>query len=130
MRQSGTEREDSLPRTGEPSRWMLDPLEDGVDDEAVILTRREIVRITLVATEVGARFQREGIRTDPMAWLLTPRRLFRGRPPIEACTSRDDCARAVLVHGLGLELDVSAEAMNGLMEPSTAPNSEWIVPAG
>ena len=111
-------------------RWMLDPLEDGMDDETIVLTRREIVRITLVATEVGARFQRDGIRDDPMAWLLVPRTAFGNRPPIEACTSRNDCARAVLIHGLGLDLDISSEAIERLMVASEATSAGRLVPTG
>ena len=101
---------------GLADRWMLDPLEHGEADETVTLTLRQIVRVTLVATEVGARFQRDGIATDPMAWMLAPRRAFADIPPIEACVSHDDCARAVLIHGLGLDLDLERAELDALMD--------------
>ncbi len=97
------------------SRWMLDPLDEDDDAQEVSLTRRQVVRIALVASEAGARFQRERSEVDPMAWMLAPRRMFAGRPPIEACADRDDCMRAVLTHGLGLGLDPAASAIDALI---------------
>lgn len=83
-----------------------DPLDhDAPGDEYMATTRRELLRLALIATETGARFQREGISHDPMAWLLAPRRLFDGAAAIDACLGRDACMRALLVHGLGLGLD-------------------------
>ena len=101
---------------GVADRWMLDPLEHGEADETLTLTLRQIVRVTLVATEVGARFQRDGIAADPMAWMLAPRRAFADIPPIEACVTHDDCARAVLIHGLGLDLDLERAELDALMD--------------
>ena len=101
---------------GLADRWMLDPLEHGEADETLTLTLRQIVRVTLVATEVGARFQRDGIAADPMAWMLAPRRAFADIPPIEACVTHDDCARAVLIHGLGLDLDLERAELDALMD--------------
>ncbi len=98
------------------SRWMLDPLDHADDDECITLTRRQIVRVTLVATEVGARFQREGISTDPMAWMLAPRRVFGGIPPVEACIMQSNCARAVLIHGLGLDLNIAPDDLDVLLD--------------
>lgn len=97
-------------------RWMLDPLDHSDGDERITLTLRQVVRITLVATEVGARFQRDGISTDPMAWMLAPRRVFAGLPPVEACMSQQNCARAVLIHGLGLDLNISPAALDALLD--------------
>ena len=99
-----------------PDQWMLDPLDQGHDEETIELTRREIVRVTLVATEVGARFQRDAIGEDPMAWMLAPRRAFDGERPVEACITRAACARAVLIHGLGLDLDIGPDALDALMD--------------
>ena len=39
--------------------------------------------------------------------MLAPRRLFRGAAAIEACLERDDCMRAVLLHGLSIGLDAA-----------------------
>jgi hypothetical protein len=92
-----------------------DPLDqDAPDDEHMATTRRELLRLALIASETGARFQREGIAHDPMAWLLAPRRLFDGASAIDACLSRDACMRALLVHGLGLGLDADPEDVDAL----------------
>ncbi len=104
------------PEINSASRWMLDPLDEGQGDEHITLTLRQVVRIALVATEVGARFQRDNISTDPMAWMLAPRRAFAGLPPVEACMSQQNCARAVLIHGLGLDLNISPAALDALMD--------------
>ncbi|WP_420607356.1 hypothetical protein [Novosphingopyxis sp.] len=96
--------------------WLLDPLEmEAFDEEALHVGRRALIRIALVASEVGARFQREGLSQDPLSWMLSPRDMFSGQPPIVACMTLDGCARAVLVHGLGLGLDISMEAIEALM---------------
>ena len=48
-------RPDAVMAVPQLNRWMLDPLDNGHDDEMVELSLREIVRVTLVATEVGSR---------------------------------------------------------------------------
>ncbi|RZK03405.1 MAG: hypothetical protein EOO76_02870 [Novosphingobium sp.] len=68
-----------------------------------------------MATETATRFQREAIELDPMAWMVAPRRVFDGRSAIEACLERDECLRGVLVHGLGLGLDVQRDAVDALL---------------
>ena len=98
------------------SREMLDPLEaDRPDDEVVIMTKRSMCRIALVAAETGGRFEREGIGYDPMSWMLAPRLLFDGNSAIEACAQLDHCRRSILVHGLGLGLDVVPSAIDALI---------------
>jgi hypothetical protein len=93
-----------------------DPLEpDGAMDEVVITTRRAIGRVALVASEATSRFHREGIGQEPMAWMLAPRRLFDGSVPLVACLDRDDCLRAILVHGLGLGLNVERSELDDLL---------------
>lgn len=93
-----------------------DPLDiDEANDELVITTRRAIGRVALVATEAANRFYRESIPHDPMAWMFAPRQLFEGGSAIDACLSRDDCMRAILVHGLGLGLDVERAAIDVLL---------------
>lgn len=95
--------------------WMLDPLDHNEDDERIDMTRRQVVRIALVATEVGARFQRHCVDADPMAWMLAPRRAFDDRPPVEACVTSADCLKAVLIYSLGLDLDIPPDALAALM---------------
>lgn len=98
------------------SREMLDPLEaDRPDDEVVIMTKRAMCRIALVAAETGGRFERDGISYDPMSWMLAPRQLFNGGAAIEACAQLEHCRRSILVHGLGLGLDVAPSAIDALI---------------
>lgn len=95
---------------------IFDPLEeDRPDDEVVITTKRAMTRVALVAAETGGRFEREGIKYDPMSWMLAPRRLFNGGSAIEACLQLDHCRRSILVHGLGLGLDVAPTAIDELI---------------
>lgn len=112
---------------------MPDPLgADMSSDEVVVTTRRGMVRVALVATEVAARFQREGIRYDPMAWMLAPRRLFAGSTAIEACLGREDCLRAILLHGLSIGLDADVDAIDSLTcdEAADSPEMPWRSPKG
>jgi hypothetical protein len=95
---------------------LLDPLDRDEPGEALItVTRRSLVRLALVASEVGARFQREGISYDAMAWMQTERRIFDGETAMEACLRLDPCKRALLLHGLGLGLDASRADMDELL---------------
>lgn len=95
---------------------MLDPLEaDQPDDQVFIITKRAMSRIALVAAETGGRFERDGIEYDPMSWMLAPRRLFDGGSAIEACAQLEHCRRSILVHGLGLGLDVGPSAVDALI---------------
>lgn len=94
----------------------LDPLEDDeASDEIVLTSRRAICRVALVATETALRFQREAVEHEPMAWLLAPRRVFEGAAAIDACLERDACLRAVILHGLGLGLDVEGSTIDALI---------------
>lgn len=94
-----------------------DPLDEDVrEDDRVVLTRRRLIRLALVAAETGARFQRDGIAHDPMAWMLAPRRAFGGRAPLDACQDLADCTRALLIHGLGIALDPSVDEIDYLLE--------------
>lgn len=93
-----------------------DPLEeDDEADEVVITTRRAIGRVALVASETATRFQREAVPHDPMAWMFSARRVFDGASAIDACLGRDACVRGILVHGLGLGLDVGRELVDALV---------------
>lgn len=93
-----------------------DPLDDDdAGDVTLTTSRRALVRLALVATEVGARFQREGVAHDPMAWMLSSRRLFSDRPALLACLELDECLRAVLLHGLSLGLDAAPAQIDALL---------------
>lgn len=101
---------------GRPPVEIEDPLDpDQAGDLVVASTWRALTRLALVATEAGARFQREEVGHDPMAWMLAPRRLFGGRSALEACLEREGCLRAVLLHGLALGLDAEPAAVDALL---------------
>jgi hypothetical protein len=98
-----------------------DPLdEDEPADPAVTTTYRGLTRLALVAAETGARFQREEVGHDPMAWMLSPRHLFEGATALEACLERDHCLRAVLLHGLSVGLDATPAGIDALLTDGPA----------
>lgn len=79
----------------------VDPLDEDADGDCWFqISDRQLVRVALVAVEVGARFQRDALPIDPMTWLLTPRPSFGGRTPLEASLCRDRCLKMVIAHGL------------------------------
>lgn len=101
-----------------------DPLaQDDEHDLVVSTTRRGLCRLTLLAAEVGARFEREGAMHDPMAWLLAPRQLFGGAAAIDACVKRPDFLRAIILHGLSIGLDACPEAIDALLQDDSFPAS-------
>lgn len=100
---------------------VVDPLDyDMPQDETFVATRRALCRVATVAAEAGARFQRDGVGIDPMAWMLAPRRMFDGAAPIDACMERGPFLRGVLVHGLALDLDMGAEEVDELLDGDAA----------
>jgi len=103
-----------------------DPLDPDAEGDAVVATtRRGLLRLVLVAAETATRFAREGLAEDPVAWMLSPRMLFDGRNAIDACLERDECLRAVLLHGLSMGMDADADEMDDLVagEPPEADES-------
>lgn len=98
----------------EPRVWALDPLAEA-SGETLSVTQVELVRVAMVAAETGARMQRDGIAVDPMDWMISPRKLFDGRPAIEAAMKRDGCTVALLLHGLGLDLDADPTFINEVL---------------
>lgn len=97
--------------------FALDPLEhDDPADEVVVASRRALCRVATVAAEAGARFQREASAIDPMDWMLAPRRMFDGEAPLDACLRREPYLKGVLVHGLGLDLDMEGEEIDDLLD--------------
>lgn len=102
-------------------RWDLDPLEaDAADDEVVITTCRRLLRLSIAATEVGARFALDGMEHDPAAWMLAPRAIFNDRSPIDACQELDCFNRNVVLHGLGLGLDADPAYVDDLLSDDAA----------
>lgn len=96
---------------------MPDPLDpDSRSDTPLLVTRRRLIRLALVAAETGARFQRDGLDHDPVAWMLAPRELFDGRDGIEGSLALTGCLRAILLHGLAIGLDADPALMDELIE--------------
>ncbi|EZP49945.1 hypothetical protein [Sphingomonas sp. RIT328] len=95
---------------------IADPLAcDHPDDLVVPTTARRLQRLAIVAADVGARFAREAIPHDPVAWLLAPRGLFGGACALDACQERDAFVRATLLHGLSLGLDADGDDIDALL---------------
>lgn len=96
---------------------LFDPLEaDDRGDAPVLTTERRLRRLAIVAADTGARFARERIGHDPVAWLLAPRALFGGRRPLDACQDRTGFLRAALLHGLSLGLDADPGEVDALAD--------------
>ena len=64
-----------------------------------------------VCAETGARFTRERIDLPPLQWLTTPKRLLRGRTPMDACRTSEGFRRVALLHELSLGLDADPAAL-------------------
>ncbi|WP_231420760.1 hypothetical protein [Sphingomonas sp. Leaf205] len=100
-----------------PALCQDDPLDNDKSDDAVIVTtRRGLLRLALVASETASRFVREQVAIDPMAWMLTPRRIFGGRAAIDGCLARDECLRAVVLHGLSMGMDADPAEIDALAD--------------
>lgn len=96
-------------------RPIIDPLgDDAPADEVVLTTRRAIGRVALLAAETATRFERERIPYEPMSWMLSPRELFAGAAPIDACLDLNACMRGVMMHALSLGLDADPAEVDQL----------------
>lgn len=92
-----------------------DPIaEDDFEDVPVRTTARGLCRLVVVAAQTAVRFQSEGSEHDPMAWMLSPRRLFGGGNAIKACLEREPFMRTMLLHGLSLGLDADPDDLDDL----------------
>jgi len=109
-------------------RWEVeDPLgQDSETDVRIVTTRRALCRMAFVAAETAARFEREGIDHDPVAWMMTPRRLFEGRIALEACLERTGFSRAIVLHGLSFGLDALPSQIDELMDDDDDPDVDFI----
>lgn len=111
--------------------FLLDPLdEDLPSDRPILTTARGLCRLATVATEAGARYQRDGLAADPMDWMTSPRDLFHGGVALEACLAREPFLRGVMVHALSLRLDVDPDEMDLVLaddgaERATSPKAAW-----
>lgn len=113
-----------------PDDGRHDPL--GVDlvaDLPVVTTERRLRRLAIVACDVGARFVRDAVMHDPVAWMLSPLRCLEGERPLDACQSLDGFLRATLLNGLSLGLDASSDALDALSGEGDLP-IDAIIPDG
>lgn len=89
---------------------------DRPDDAGIMVTRRRLLRLVIVACEAGNRFANDDAGIDPVAWMLAPRRLLAGAAPLDACLELDEAERAILLLGLGIGLDADRAAFDALMD--------------
>lgn len=93
-----------------PLSEQFDPLVDDRDDDpSVATTERRLIRLTLAACDLGARFARGNIDLDPGTWMLTARDLFDGKRGIDACQDLEPFMRCIIANGLNLSLDVTSQ---------------------
>ena len=90
-------------------------------EDAMAVRQAELVRLAIVAAGVGARFERERIPHDPVAWLLAPREMFDGESALTACLGETAFERALVLHadGAGLGLDADPRFLDQLLADET-----------
>lgn len=82
-----------------------DPLAaDSPTDVTLPLTDKMLDRLVIAAVETGARFERESLPCDPLAWLYSPQPPFGGERPLEVCLTASGLMRCIMFHSLDLEL--------------------------
>lgn len=96
---------------------------DAADDAPIVVTRRRLLRLVIVAAEAGARFTNDNCDVDPVAWMLAPRRLHDGVAPIDACLDLAEAERALLLLGLGVGLDADRVAFDALLDDDLEDDS-------
>ncbi|GEM_PF-7040188 len=90
--------------------FTFDPLQPDEDSDIVIeTTERRLIRLTMLACDVGARFARDQIAMDPAVWMLNPRRIFLGKRPLEACQSLEPFIQGIILHAASPNLDADPE---------------------
>lgn len=93
----------------------FDPLDPDLDDDPpLLITERRLIRLVTVAVETAARFEREGIKDDPVVWLVKPAQVFDGARPIDACQQQKHLVRAIILHRLSLGLDAPGDFIGSL----------------
>jgi hypothetical protein len=98
-------------------RWDCDPLDaDEPEDASVTTSPRRMLRLAIAAADAGARFARQGLEQDPVAWMLTPRAVFDGMTAMDACQDLRPFRRSIALHALGLGLDADPYAIDDLLD--------------
>lgn len=101
--------------------FLEDPL--GLDqacDTSRLITDRQLLRLIIVAAHTAARFEREALDVDPVAWMLSPRKAFFGKAPVNACHEMSGFTRAIVLHGLAIGLDADPHSIDDLTSPIVA----------
>ncbi len=80
----------------------------------------QMIRLMFVAAETASRFVRERRDMHAMQWLLAPQPLFDNRAAINACGEPEGFRRAIVLHGLGLDLHTTPESV------ATVPLAEFL----
>ena len=98
-------------------QFLKDPLDaDHPDDQRRSITDRQLVRLLVIAAHTASRFEREHSEVDPVAWMLSSRRLFCGKAAIDACHELSAFTRAIVLHGLAIGLDADVQSIDDLLE--------------
>ncbi len=90
-------------------------------EDAMAVRQAELVRLAIVAAGVGARFERERIPHDPVAWLLAPRARCSTASALTACLGETAFEQALVLHadGAGLGLDADPRFLDQLLADET-----------
>jgi len=97
----------------DPVLAYLDPLDEDLPSDArFALSHRELGRLLFIAAKTGARFQRQEVPYDPMAWLFSPRAMFNGCAAVDACRQRQSFVRAIVLHSLSLGFDADPDVLD------------------
>lgn len=108
-------------------KWDCDPLDaDEPEDASMTTSSRRMLRLAIAAADAGARFAREGLEQDPVAWMLTPRAVFDGRTAIDACQELTSFRRSIALHALGLGLDADPRAIDELLVDDEDADAEGL----
>lgn len=72
------------------------------DGGMLAVLRVSLVRMTCVAAETGARMQRDGLSSGPLAWVVSSLPLIGGFAPNRSIVEREDCPESILFRSLAL----------------------------
>lgn len=93
-----------------------DPLAvDNPNDVTFDLTHKMVDRLVIAAVETGARFERDSLSSDPLAWLYTPQPPFGGARPLEACLTAPGLMRCIMFHSLDMELGTPSDLVDQIL---------------
>ncbi len=104
-----------------------DPLaSDSPDDVSFDLTYKMVDRLVIAAVETGARFERDSLPSDPLAWLYSPQPPFDGARPLEACLTAPGLMRCIMFHSLDLELGMPSDLVDQILRRDAGMTGETV----